>query len=131
MKTLDIYKIDAICWPEALYTCPRNECYHICEFIKEGTIAVVEKFHYLDSVKDPEEHFHCSICNTTEHFCRLSEDKLMLFCCIDDTTEPVPINKSCQLSWFKPAVEEEGEFLCINYFVLVFIVFFFLNFLLK
>ena len=115
--------IDAIYRLEVLYTCPQNECYRIHEVIKEGIIAVVDKFHYLDSVKDPEERFHCSICNTTEHLCRLSEDKTILFCCIDDTTDPVPINKSRQLSWFKPEVEEEGEFLCINYFVLVFIVF--------
>ena len=101
--------IDAICWLEVLYTCPQNECYRIREVIKEGIIAVVDKFHYLDSVKDPEERFHCSICNTTEHLCRLSEDKMILFCCKDDTTDPVPINKSRQLSWFKPAVEEEGE----------------------
>ena len=102
-----------------------NECYRIREVIKEGIIAVVDKFHYLDSVKDPEERFHCSICNTTEHLCCLSEDKTILLCCNDETNDPVPINQTCQLPQFKPVVKEKGEFLICQ----LLYVFFFLCFL--
>ena len=117
--------IDSIRWLEVLYTCPQNECYRIREVIKEGIIAVVDKFHYLDSVKDPEERFHCSICNTTEHLCRLSEDKTILLCCIDETSDPVPINQTRQLPWFKPVVKEKGEFFNMS----ITVCFFFLCFL--
>ena len=102
--------IDAIYWLEVLYTCPQNECHHIREAVKEGISAVVDKFHYLDNLKYPEECFHCLICNTTEHLCHLSEDKPILTCCKDDTTDPVHINKTHQLPWFKSVVEKEGEF---------------------
>ena len=80
------------------------------KLLKKVSANVVDKFRYLDSLKYPEECFHCSICNTTEHLCHLSEDKTILTCCKDDTTDPVPIDKTHQLPWFKPVVEEEGEF---------------------
>ena len=112
--------IDAIYWLEVLYTCPQNECHHIREAVKEGISAVVDKFHYLDNLKYPEECFYCSICNTTEHLCHLNQDKLILTCCKDDITDPVHINKTRQLPWFKPVVEEEGEFLILLYYHLLF-----------
>ena len=71
--------IDAIYWLEILYTCPQNKCHRIREVIKEGISAVVDKFHFLDSLKYPKECFHCSVCNTTEHVCHLSEDKSILY----------------------------------------------------
>ena len=108
--------IDAIYWLEVLYTCPQNECHRIREAIKEGISGVVDKFHYLDNLKYPEECFHCSICNTTEHLCHLNQDKLILTCCKDDITDPVHINKTRQLPWFKSVVEEEGEFLISLYY---------------
>ena len=108
--------VDAIYWLEVLYTCPHNECHHIREVIREGVSAVVDKFHYLDSLKYPEECFHCSICNTTEHLCHLSEDKPILICCKDDTTDPVHINRTRQQPWFKLVGEEKGELLILlNY----------------
>ena len=112
--------IDAIYWLEVLYTCPQNECHHIREAVKEGISAVVDKFHYLDNLKYPEECFYCSICNTTEHLCHLNQDKLILTCCKDDITYPVHINETRQLPWFKPVVEEEGEFLILLYYHLLF-----------
>ena len=48
-----VLSIDAIYRLEVLYTCPQNGYYHIHKVIKEGIKAVVEKFHYLDSVKYP------------------------------------------------------------------------------
>ena len=43
-------------------------------------------------------------------------------CCKDDTTDPIHINKTRQLPWFKPVVEEEGEFLIsLNYHLLFFL----------
>ena len=102
--------IDAIYWLEVLYNCPQNECHRICGAVKEGISDVVDKFHYLDNLKYPEECFYCSICNTTEHLCHLNEDKPILTCCKDDTTDPVHINKTRQLPWFKPVDEKEGEF---------------------
>ena len=116
--------VDAIYWLEVLYTCPHNECHHIRKAIKEGVSAVVDKFHYLDDLKCPEECFHCSICNTTEHFCHLSEDKPILICCKDDTNDPVRINRTRQQPWF---VVEEGGFLTTLYYH--FFGFFFFSFL--
>ena len=76
--------IDTICWLEVLHTGQQSECYRICQVIKEGIKAVIDKFHYMCNLKDPEERFHCSICNTTEHLCRLNEHKTVLTCCKND-----------------------------------------------
>ena len=59
----------------------------------------------MHNLKDPEERFHCSICNTTEHLCRLSEDKKVLTCCKNDTT--CFTDKIRQLTWLKFEVESE------------------------
>ena len=97
--------IDTICWLEVLYTGQQSECYRICEVIKKGISAVVDKFHYMHNLKDPEERFHCSICTTTEHLCRLSEDKKVLTCCINDTT--CFTDERRQLIWLKTEVKSE------------------------
>ena len=98
--------VDGIYWLELFYTGPSNKCYRIYEAVKEGIKAVVNKFHYMQSLEDPEEQFYCSSCSTTEHFCRLSNFKTELTCYKDVTT--VPINKTRQLPWFVSVVK--GEF---------------------
>ena len=103
--------VDAIYRLEVLYTCPQNNCHYIREVINEGVSATVNKFHYLDSVKYPKECFYCSVCDTAEHLCRLSEDETKLICCKNETTDYIPINKIRQLPWFGPVVEEGGELL--------------------
>ena len=98
--------IDTICWLEVLYTGQQSECYRICEVIKKGINAVVDKFHYMHNLKDPEERFHCSICTTTElHLCRLIEDKKVLTCCIYDKT--CFTDETRQLIWLKSEVKSE------------------------
>ena len=98
--------IDTICWLEVLYTGQQSECYRICQVIKKGIHAVVDKFHYMHNLKDPEERFHCSICTTTElHLCRLSEDKKVLTCCIYDKT--CFTDETRQLIWLKSEVKSE------------------------
>ena len=97
--------IDTIFWLEVLYTDLQNKCYHIHQVIKEGINAVVDKFHYMDNLKDPEERFHCSICNTTEHLCRLNEDKTILTCCQNDAINY--IDETRQLTWLRSVVKSE------------------------
>ena len=97
--------IDTICWLEVLYTGLQNKCYRIHQVIKEGINAVVDKFHYMHNLKDPEEWFHCSICNTTEHLCRLNEDKTILTCCQNDAINY--IDETRQLTWLRSVVKSE------------------------
>ena len=58
----------------------------------------------MHNLKDPEEQFHCSICNTTEHLRRLSETNT-LTCSKDGTT--CDIDKTRQLSWLRSVVKSE------------------------
>ena len=97
--------LDTICWLEVLYTGQQNECFRVHQVIKEGINAVVDKFHYMHNLNNPEERFHCSFCNTTEHLCRLSEDKKVLVCCKNDTTGFT--NETRQLPWLECEVKSE------------------------
>ena len=97
--------LDTICWLEVVYTGKHSECYRIREVIKEGITAVVDKFHYIYKLKDPEERFHCSICNTTQHLCRLSKNKTVLTCCINDKIHD--IHETRQLTWLRSVVKSE------------------------
>ena len=97
--------IDTICWLEVLYTGQQSECFRIHQVIKECINAVVDKFHYMRTLKDPEERFHCPVCNTTEHLCRLSEDKKVLTCCIYNTTCFTDVTR--QQIWLKSEVKSE------------------------
>ena len=96
--------IDSICLLEVLYTGKHSECYRICQVIKEGINAVVDKFHYMHNLKDPEEQFHCSICNTTDDLYHLSETNT-LTCSKDGTT--CDIDKTHQLTWLRSVVKSE------------------------
>ena len=98
--------VDGIYWLELLYTGPPNKCYHIYETVKEGIKAVVNKFHYMHSLEEPEERFHCPFCNQPEHFCHLNEDKTKLTCFINYS----PVDRKRQLPWFTPEVK--GIFSC-------------------
>ena len=108
--------IDAIYWIELFYSGRQTTCYHIRQVVKEGIDAVVDKFHYMRSLKKPEEQFHCSNCETTEHFCYLSEDKEMLTCC--ETKKICPINEIHQKPWFILISEVECKFLLIYLHIL-------------
>ena len=95
--------VDSIYWLELFYTGPPNKCYCIYEAVKEGIKAVVKKFHYMQSLEDPEERFHCPFCELPEHFCRLNEDKTKLTC----FKKYSYIDKTRHLPWFPP--EFKGE----------------------
>ena len=100
----ELLLIDSICLLEVLYTGKHSECYRIRQVIKEGINAVVDKFHYMHNLKDPEERFHCSICNTTDHLCCLSENNT-LTCPKDGTI--CDIDETHQLSWLRSVVKSE------------------------
>ena len=93
--------VDGIYWLELLYTGPLNKCYHICEAVKVGIKAVVNKFHYMQSFEDPEERFHCPFCKQPEHLCYLNENKTKLTCFKNYS----PIDKKRQLPWLTPDVK--------------------------
>ena len=93
--------VDGIYWLELFYTGPSNKCYNIYEAVKEGIKAVVKKFHYMQSLEDPEERFHCPFCKLPEHFCHLNEDKTKLTCFKNYCS----IDKTRQLPWFSPEVK--------------------------
>ena len=93
--------VDGIYWLELFYTGPPNKCYHIYEAVKEGIKAVVNKFHYMQSLADPEERFHCPFCKLSEHFCHLTEDKTKLICFKNYSS----VHKERQLPWFTPEVK--------------------------
>ena len=96
-----ILLVDSIYRLELFYTGPSNKCYRIYEAVKEGIKAVVKKFHYMQSLEDPEERFHCPFCNKSEHFCHLNEDKTKLIC----FKKYSYIDKTCHLPWFPPEVK--------------------------
>ena len=102
--------VDAIYWLEIFFTGPPNECCHIYQVIKDGIDAVVDKFHYMQSLKDPEERFYCPFCKKTDHFCHLSDDKTKLTC----FEKYCYINETRQLPWFSLAVK--GEFIVIFFY---------------
>ena len=100
--------VDGIYWLELFYSGRQTECWRIRQVVKEGIDAVVDKFHYMRSLKKPEEQFHCSICGTTEHFCHLSEDNELLTCC--ETKKTYPINNIHQKPWFTHISRVECKF---------------------
>ena len=67
--------VDTIYWLKIFYSGPPNECYNIRRVIKDGIDAVIDKFHYMCSLKYPKEQLLCSICKITEHLCCLNEKK--------------------------------------------------------
>ena len=97
-----------------LYSDPPNECYYICQGIKKG-IVVVDKFHYICSLKYPKEQF-CSICETTECLCCLNEKKRKVTCCNTHITDDP--EKEHKLPWFTSQVE--GKLLAIHYILYIF-----------
>ena len=63
-------------------------------------------FQYTVNVYSLEDYFYCTIPDcpnkSSEHFCRLSDDKLTLTC--QDSSKTTDIDRSRQLPWFR------GEF---------------------
>ena len=98
-----ILLVDSIYRLELFYTGPSNKCYHIYEAVKEGIKAVVKKFHYMQSLEDPKERFHCPFCKEPEHFCHLNEDKTKLIC----FRKYSYVDKTRHLPWFPPEVKGE------------------------
>ena len=96
-----ILLVDSIYRLELFYTGPSNKCYRIYEAVKEGIKAVVKKFHYMQSLEDPKEQFHCPFCELPEHFCHLNEDKTKLIC----FRKYSYIDKTRHLPWFPPEVK--------------------------
>ena len=95
--------VDAIYWLEIFFTGPPHECYRIYKVIKDCVDAVVDKFHYMQSLKDPEERFRCPFCEKTDHFCHLSDDKTKLTCFEKYSF----INEARQLPWFSSEVKSK------------------------
>ena len=108
--------VDAIYQLKIFYSGPRNECYNIRQVIIEGIDAVVDKFHYICSLKYPKEQLLCSICKTTEHLCCLNEKKKKVTCCNTHITDDP--DKERQLPWFTSQVE--GELLAIYNILYIF-----------
>ena len=76
--------VDAIYWMEVYYSGPPANCSTIKDIIFEAIGDVVKKFQYKPILSMPQEHFLCSVCSpTTDHLCRLNEDKTILTCCKD------------------------------------------------
>ena len=84
-----------------------KKCFNMQTAVCEGLRNVMSNFRYSNSNKDFEAHFYCKICSndSSEHFCRLSEDKTEFVCCKNYKTETIN-NFPRQLQW----LQAEGKF---------------------
>ena len=103
----DVLLIDGKSWLAIYYSGSSKECYSLRNTVRAGIIEVISNFQYTVNVYSLEDYFYCRIPDcpnkSTEHFCRLSDDKITLTC--QDSSKTTDTDRSCQLPWFK------GEFL--------------------
>ena len=102
----DVLLVDGIYWIAVYYSGFSTECFTLQDIIYTGINEVISKYQYMSNVKSVIEYFYCTISdcpkNASEHFCRLSEDKLKCIC--QNSSQTTDTDKSCQLPWFR------GEF---------------------
>ena len=102
----DVLLVDGIYWIAVYYSGPYKSCSTIREVVHAGIAEVIQKVQYMSNIGNFEEYFYCTLCSneTTEHFCRLKEDKKTLVCSKRFTTNS--IDKTRQQPWFSM----NGEF---------------------
>ena len=102
----DVLLVDGIYCMAIYYSGSSAECFTLRDIIYTGINEVISKFQYMANVKRINEYFYCTIPDcpkkASEHFCRLSEDKLKCIC--EDSSQTTDTDGSRQLPWFR------GEF---------------------
>ena len=98
----DVLLIDGISWLAICYTDSKKRCYSLRNTVRAGIIEVIGNFQYTVTVYSLEDYFYCTIPDclnkSSEHFCRLNDDKLTLTC--QDSSETTDTDRSHQLPWF-------------------------------
>ena len=102
----DVLLVDGIYWIAVYYSGFSTECFTLQDIIHTGINEGISKFQYMANVKSVDEYVYCTIPDcpkkVSEHFCRLSDDKLKCIC--QDSSQTAHTNRSRQLPWFR------GEF---------------------
>ena len=102
----DVLLVDGIYWIAVYYSGSSTECFTLRNIINTGINEVISKFQYMANVKSVNEYFYCTIHEypkkASEHFCRLSDDKLKCIC--QDSSQTTDTDETRQLPWFR------GEF---------------------
>ena len=102
----DVLLVDGIYWIAIYYSGFPTECCILRDIIYTGINEVTCKFQYMANVKSVNEYFYCTIPDcpkkASEHFCRLSDDKLKCIC--QDSSQTTDTDETRQLPWFR------GEF---------------------
>ena len=92
--------VDSIYWLEIYFSGHPTRCSDIRSTIYEGIDKVVKKFHYTPILPLPQEYFHCIKHATTDHLCRLDDEKENLVCC-KDRVSITQLDESRQQPWFQ------------------------------
>ena len=99
----DVLLIDGKSWLAIYYSGFSKRCYSLRNTVRTGIIEVIDNFQYTVNVYSLEDYFYCRIPDcpykSSEHFCRLNDDKLTLTC--QDSAETTDTDKLCQLPWFR------------------------------
>ena len=102
----DVLLIDGISWLAIYYSGSSKVCYSLRNTVHAAIIEVIDNFQYTVNVYSLEDYFYCTIPDcpnkSSEHFCRLSDDKLTLTC--QDSSKTTDTDRSRQLPWCR------GEF---------------------
>ena len=101
-NTGGVLLVDGNLWLAIYYLGYGKGCYAIRNAVRAGIIEVLSNFQYTVKVYSLQDYFYCTIPNcpnkSSQHCCRLSEDKLTLIC--QDSSITTDANRSRQLSWF-------------------------------
>ena len=99
----DVLLVDGIFWMAIYYSGPSKECNSLHNAVHEGIVKVISKFQYTVNEYSLKDYFYCKIPDcpnkSSEHFCRLSDDKLTLTC--QDSSKTTNTDRSRQLPWFE------------------------------
>ena len=98
----DVLLIDGKSWLAIYYSGSSKECYSLRNTVHAAIIEIIDNFQYTVNVYSLEDYFYCRIPDcpnkSSEHFCRLSDDKLTLTC--QDSSKTTDTDRSHQLPWF-------------------------------
>ena len=73
--------INAIYSLDIYYSVLSENCSAVRNAVVEGIGDIVKKFQCMPILSSPQEHFYCSICSSSNHFCRPDDKKKILTCC--------------------------------------------------